>query len=258
MAYKKIFSYLLIILTFFSLGFMVQAQSANPPSNYYDTVANYLCLLKGEKSENCLVTPTPQATQAPTGAISGGTNPPPAGSLTTEDSLYGRNLLNALRAACGNTINGHCDPNAQPPCLDRVVAPPGGSWPAAKGEILNGIRSTCTGPNNSPLQCIAWTSAVSRALGGSTHLGAGNARDKCSSVPAGYQVIRVTSGSRPAPQAGDFVVKTNLPFGHIAFITAIIDNNTFEVAEANGRGVGDFRISNFTTDDPNIGCYLRR
>lgn len=163
--------------------------------------------------------------------------------IQTSSSLLAQvaiSLINNVGGACDGYLRGSNVGN----CLSGVSLP---NVPFSDVAITQLVAST----NNNGcdfgtcLQCVGFVQAtVGGALGQPLNNG-GNAKDYATNVPTGYQYIPLGSGT--PMQEGDIIIKTGGQWGHIAIVTAVYDENTFQVAEANYNLGGELRLNNTAT-----------
>lgn len=149
-------------------------------------------------------------------------------------------LINNVGGACSGYLRG----SNVGSCLSGVSLP---DVPFSSVAITQLVAST----NNNGcdlgtcLQCVGFVqSAVGGAFGQPLNNG-GNAKDYATSVPTGYQYIPLSTGT--PMREGDIIIKTEGQWGHIAVVTAVYDESTFQVAEANYNLGGELRLNNTVT-----------
>ena len=111
---------------------------------------------------------------------------------------------------------------------------------------------------NGYLQCVGWAQYIAQ-LNYGYGLGPGNAADI--RPVSGYRIIE--NPQQGVIKTGDFIIfkrNASAPFGHIAYVSGVLDSNNFIISEANYGPYGkvNLRYISFASQTGRIARLLRR
>lgn len=155
--------------------------------------------------------------------------------------IYG--LVNGITNFCGGSLNSSnfgCLNSIVPPLIENV-----------KNELLTSVF------RNNYLQCVGFVQAIITGLTGQPLDKNVDAVNFARYIPSGYNFIYKEDG---APQAGDLPIWNSLqnPYGHIAYVTKVYNDTSFEVAEGNYDRKGGIRLRDKAVDDYGLLGWLRK
>lgn len=156
------------------------------------------------------------------------------------DGLVAQFMSN-LQSSCGDRIQ-----SSNQSCLDKISPPLSSS---VKKIIEDSIRD-----GGGSFQCVGLVQAILNRK-----LPVNAAFQLITAAVSGYTFIPNTGAKRVVP--GDLPVwglGDNRPAGHVAYVVRIIDDESFEVAEANIPNSGIIRLSAIIYNDKALAGWLSK
>ncbi len=150
-------------------------------------------------------------------------------------------FVKSLQAACGDRVQ-----SSNQSCLDKVSPPLSSS--------VKKIIEDSVGGGGGSFQCVGLVQAIL-----DRKLPVAAAFQLITAAVSGYTFVPNNGTARVAP--GDLPVwgrGTNRPSGHVAYVVRVIDDDSFEVAEANVPNSGIVRLSAIIYNDKTMAGWLAK
>jgi surface antigen len=233
----KYFSSKVLFLLFFLLSFIISSHFFMP-STFASTQSNCVEVQKGTTATNA------------TGGCDNGEGGTDCNGTAVNCAEY---IVNTFKAS--NCPRATSYPAFTPYAYLRAADI--NCMPTTLPEnIKNGLANSVNGDYDarSDVQCLGFVQTVGAATGHPVRTPGGGLYGTAVSVwsnpPPKYQVTQT-------PEVGDTAVFSGLTAGHIAFVAKVNPNNTVQMAEANGDGMGSVDYFTYNrTGDNGIGLTI--
>jgi len=138
-------------------------------------------------------------------------------------------------------------------CLDSLDL--GGSSDSFLAYLRNSVRAG----DNYYLQCVGFARSAAElaSFDGGNVCTSGNAIS-CPSTSRGYEFVSVKNRGDKQIVPGNLIVWDYSPYGHVAYVTSVQDQNNITIAEANRSRRGLVREINMSLDEPNVMGWLTK